>query len=90
VAEGQILQDAVSVRWINDGGFAEAAAMLGVLALQQVAFASVAAQDFARAGNLEPLGHGFLRFDAFGTSHKFLIQLQKGAHYTQWMDATQA
>jgi hypothetical protein len=31
----------------------------------------VAAQDFARAGDLEPLGHGLLRFDAFGSSHKF-------------------
>jgi len=71
VAERQILQDAVGVRRINDGALAEAATVLGVLALQQVAFTGVAAQDFARAGDLEPLGHGLLRFDTFGSSHKF-------------------
>ena len=43
MAERQILQDAVGVRRINDGALAEAATVLGVLALQQVAFAGVAA-----------------------------------------------
>jgi len=26
--------------------------------------------DFACASDLEPLGHGLFRFDAFGSSHK--------------------
>jgi hypothetical protein len=35
-----------------------------------VAVAGVAAQNFAGASDLEPLGHGLSRFDAFGSSHK--------------------
>jgi hypothetical protein len=77
MAEWQILQDAVSVRGVHDGGFSETATVFGIFALQQVAFARVRAHDFAGAGDLEPLGHGFLRFDAFGTSHKF-ISIAKG------------
>jgi hypothetical protein len=41
MAERQILQDAISVRRVHDGGFSEAAAVLGAFALQQVAFAGV-------------------------------------------------
>jgi hypothetical protein len=52
--------------------------VLGVLALQQMAFASMAAQDFARAGDFEPFGHGLSCFDAFGSSHKFFISIAKG------------
>jgi hypothetical protein len=83
MAERQILRDAVGIGRVHDGALAEPAAVFGFLALQQMAFAGVAAQDFARAGDLEPLGHGLSCFDAFGSSHKFLFQLQKGAHYTQ-------
>jgi hypothetical protein len=90
VAKRQVLQAAIGVGRIHDGAFAEAATVLGFFALQQMALASMAAQDFARAGDLEPLGHGFSRFNTFGSSHKILFQLQKGAHYTQrarWMQA---
>jgi hypothetical protein len=41
VTERQILQDAIGVGRVYDGAFAKAAAMLGVFALQQVAFACV-------------------------------------------------
>jgi hypothetical protein len=78
VAEWQILQDAISISRVHDGTFAETAAVLGTFALQQVAFAGVAAQDFAGAGDLEPLGHGLSCFDAFGSSHKFFISIAKG------------
>ena len=71
MAERQALCDAVSVGWINDGDLAEAAAALGVFGLGQMASAGVEAQDFAGGGDFEPLGHGFFRFDAFGTSHNF-------------------
>jgi hypothetical protein len=71
MAERQILQDAISVGRVHDGTLTETAAVLGIFALQQMAFAGVAAQDFARACDLEPLGYGLSRFDAFGTSHKF-------------------
>jgi hypothetical protein len=70
VAERQVLRDAVSIGRINDHSTAETAAALGILGLGQVAFTGVAAQDFASAGDLEPLGHGLSRFDAFGSSHK--------------------
>jgi hypothetical protein len=78
MAEWQILRDAVGIGRVHDGALAEPAAVLGFFALQQMAFAGVAAQDFARAGNLEPLGHGLSCFDAFGSSHKFFISIAKG------------
>jgi hypothetical protein len=70
MAEGQVLRDAVGIGRVNDHRTAETAAALGVFGLRQVALASVAAQDFAGAGDFEPLGHGLLRFNAFGSSHK--------------------
>jgi hypothetical protein len=78
VAERQILRDAISIGRVHDRALAEAAAVLGLFALQQMAFTGVAAQDFARAGDLEPLGHGLSCFDAFGSTHKFFISIAKG------------
>jgi hypothetical protein len=49
-----------------------------------MAVAGVVEQDFASASDLEPLGHGLFRFDAFGSSHKSL--LQKSVNYT-WRQA---
>jgi hypothetical protein len=71
MAERQILGDTVGVGRIHDGGLAKAAEALGVFGLGQMAAAGAVAQDFAGGGDLKPLGHGFSRFDAFGTSHKF-------------------
>jgi len=53
------------------------AAALGVLGLQQVTFSSARAQDFSAGRNLEPLGHGLLGFDTFGSSHKSINLLSK-------------
>jgi hypothetical protein len=78
VAERQILQDAIGVGRVNDGGLAEVAAALGAFALGQVAEAGAAVENLAGAGYLEPLGHGFFRFDAFGTSHNIFISIAKG------------
>jgi len=78
VAERQILQDAIGVGRVNEGSLAEMATALGAFALSQVAEAGTAVEDFARAGDFEPLGHGLFRFDAFGTSHKFFISITKG------------
>jgi hypothetical protein len=78
MAERQILKNAIGIRRVYNGALAEAAAVLGLFALQQVALAGVAAQDFARAGDLEPLGHGLSGFNAFGSSHKFFISIAKG------------
>ncbi len=77
MTERQILGDAINVGFVNDGALAEAAEALGVFGLRQVAATGAGAQDFAGGGDLEPFGYGLLRFDAFGTSHKF-ISIAKG------------
>jgi hypothetical protein len=71
MAERHALSDAIDIRLVHHGGFAEPAEALGVFGLGQVAAAGAGAQDFAGGGDFEPLGGGFLGFDAFWTSHKF-------------------
>jgi hypothetical protein len=78
MAERQVLRNAIRVGVIQHCAFAKPTASLGVFALGQMAETGVAAQDFAGAGDLEPFGHGFLCFDAFGTSHKFINSITKG------------
>jgi hypothetical protein len=56
---------------------AEIPAALGVFGLRQMAFARAGAQNFSASRDLEPLGHGLLRFNAFGTSHKSISSIQK-------------
>jgi len=75
--EREVLLDAIFVRFINRGGAAETAAALGVFGLRQVAFARAGAQNFSARGDLKPLNHGLLRFNAFGTSHKSVSSIQK-------------
>jgi hypothetical protein len=70
VTEGQALLDAVFIRRMDPGCASQCAAAFGILGLKQVAFAGAGAQDFAASSNLEPFGGGFLRFNAFWTSHK--------------------
>ena len=55
---------------MHDLGFAETAQALGVFGLGQMAAAGRITNGFAGGGDFKPLGHGFLGFDAFGTSHK--------------------
>src|ERR1051326_95855 len=69
VAERQTLRNPVGVSRIDQLGSSQTTPTFRVLGLQQVPFASMAAHDLSPRGNLEPLGHRFLRFDAFGTSH---------------------
>jgi hypothetical protein len=71
MAERQTLGDAIDIRLVHHGAFAETAEALGVFGLRQMAAAGAGAQDFAGGRDLKPFGYGFLRFDAFGTSHKF-------------------
>jgi hypothetical protein len=70
VTERQTLGDAIGVGGVHDCGFAEPASAFRALGLAQVASAGAAAQDFAAAGDLEPLGHGLLGLNTFGASHK--------------------
>ena len=81
MAERQILRDTIGIRRINDGTLAEPTAALGVFALQQVAFAGVAAHDFTGAGDFESFGYGFLRFNTFRASHKFYFNCKGRALY---------
>ena len=64
------LFDAILVRGMHRGGATEGAAAFRVLALEQMPLAGAGTQHLAAGGNLEPLGRGFLGFDALRTSHK--------------------
>jgi hypothetical protein len=75
--ERQILFDTIFIRGMNGGSAAQIAAALGVFGLRQMAFARAGAQNFSAGRYLEPLGHGLLRFNAFGTSHKSISSIQK-------------
>ena len=49
----------------------------------------VETQDLAGGGDFEPLGRGFFRFDAFGTSHKFnSIAKERRAYATSRHEAS--
>src|ERR1035441_2686305 len=81
VAERQALGDPVGVGLVHDHGFAQAAEALGVFGLGKMAAARAGAHDLAGAGYFEPFGHGFLGFDAFGTSHKIIsIAKERGIY----------
>jgi hypothetical protein len=79
MAEGQILQNAVSIRRVHLFGGAEVAAALGFFDLEEVAFARAGTHDFAGAGDPEPFGHRFLGLNAFWSSHN--LSLKKNAQY---------
>ena len=70
MAERQILDDAIDVGLVHDRSFAEPAATFRAFTGEQVASAGVGAQHLASCGDFEAFGHGFLCFDAFGTTHK--------------------
>jgi hypothetical protein len=73
------LGNAVKVGLVDVGGFAQAAEAMGVFALRQMAASGAKAQGLAGGGDFKPLGHGFLGFDAFRTSHN---SIQKSMHFT--------
>src|ERR1035438_2616023 len=79
MAERQALRDAILIGRIHDTRAAQVAPALGVLGLAQVPPAGAGAQHFAASRDLEPLGRGLLRFDAFWTSHKSIHFLSKRA-----------
>ena len=79
MAEHQALLDAIHVSRVHRGAAAEIAASLGALSLAQVPPAGTGAHDFPAGGDLESLGRGLLRLDAFWTSHKLFSCLSKRA-----------
>jgi hypothetical protein len=79
MAEWQALRNAVFVGRMHRAHTAQVSAPLGALGLAQVPPAGAGAQHFAASRNLEPLGRGLLRFNAFWTSHKSIHFLSKRA-----------
>jgi hypothetical protein len=79
MAKWQVLLDMVFVSAMNRSRAAEAAPAPGRLGLAEVAPSRARAQHLATGGDFEPLGSGFLRFNAFWTSHNSRISqfLQK-------------
>jgi hypothetical protein len=89
MAKRQILRDAIGVGGVDDCAFAEAAKAFGVFSLRQMPAAGFRAHDFSGAGDFEPLGHGFLGFDAFRTSHKIIsIAKERGIYPTMRLKAS--
>jgi hypothetical protein len=73
MAEGHGPENAMGVGRVHDDGLAERAEALGVFGLGQMAASGAGALDFAGGGDLEPLGHGLIRFGAFWTTHKSIL-----------------
>lgn len=89
MAEREILGDAIRIGGVDHGGLAEAAAALRVFGVGQVAAAGGKTHGLAGGSDLEPLGHGFFRFDAFGTSHKLnSIAKERGIYPTPSLEAS--
>jgi len=69
MAERQVLDDPIRVGVVHLLGRSKIPAALGVFRGQQMPFARAGAHDLATGRDFEPFGHGFSRFNAFGTSH---------------------
>jgi hypothetical protein len=90
VAEREVLRDAISVRLVHQGQAAKSAAASRAFGLGQMASARAGAQDFSAGRDLEPLGHGLLRFNTFGTSHKIVLSkrarnIEKAHGWRKWL-----
>ena len=70
MTEGKALLDPIYVGVMNSSGAGQAAAPFSIFGLEQMALARAGAQHLSAGSDLEPLGSGFLCFDAFWTSHK--------------------
>jgi hypothetical protein len=81
MAERQVLQDPVLVRFIHEGLSAQPAAALGALGGTQVTPSRMGADGFAAGRDLESLGHGLSGLNAFGSSHNSSTFRQKSAKY---------
>jgi hypothetical protein len=79
VVEREALRDPILVSLVDDYRTAQIPASFGALALAEVTAASLIAQNLAAGRDLESLGHGFLRFDTFRTSHKFCFSPKERA-----------
>ena len=77
MAEGQILQDAIHIGFIDHFGRAETPTAFRAFALQQMALASAGAFYFAASRDLKTFGYCFSGFDTFWSSHKLIVLLKR-------------
>ena len=70
MTEWEALSDPIQISLVNDNRTTQTPASFGTFALAEVAATGLIAQRLAAGRNFEALGHRFLRFDAFRTSHK--------------------
>ena len=69
MAEGQVLQDAISVGWSQQRGLSQRPSAFGPFAVQQMPSACPAEQHFPVSSYLEAFSYRFPGFNSFGTSH---------------------
>ena len=90
MAERQTLLDAIFVGVMDRRRARQSAAAFWVFGLKQMPFAGARAQDFTASSNLEPLGHGFFGFNAFGTSHKSIeCHSKRARNIDRWREGKQ-
>jgi hypothetical protein len=77
MAEGEALLDTIFVGRMDRRPTPQTAPVSRGFGLHQVAPACAGAQNLATCGDFEPLGGGFLGFDAFRSSHKSINFLSK-------------
>ena len=80
MAERQILQDTVSVRWSKERGLPHRSAAFGLFTLQQMTPASSVEQHFPGCGYFETFCHGLSCLNAFGAAH--IVSLSSAARET--------
>jgi hypothetical protein len=86
VAERQILLDTINVGWSEERRFSQRSAAFGAFTLKQMPFASAVEQDLAGTCYLEPFGHRFPGFNAFGASHICSLSLSRARNSPRAQD----
>jgi hypothetical protein len=80
MAEGQVLQDTVNIRWSKDRRLPHRPSTFGPFALQQVPSTRSVKENFAVRGDLESFRHGLPCLNAFGASHIVSLSLSHEKH----------
>ena len=70
MAERKVLFDSINIGFMNEDRTAQSATSFGALALAEMPATGLIAKNLAAGSDLESLGHRFLCFDTFRTSHK--------------------
>ena len=79
MTERKALFDAIFVGWMNQRGASQGTTAFGIFRLEQVPLAGAGTQHLSARRNLKALGHRFLGFDAFRTSHNQKLSTKEQA-----------